>query len=234
MKITDFCFIGHVNMGPTIISKVIAKGVENPYNCNGMSSNLVYYILYDSNKKIYTLGENGIESAFGKHILSTRNQITVDEYQKFLKQLSETFLPEKEETKSNRLKLSPQKEQKFIDLVKMGDYPDEQIADMLGMTKAQVKNKKCYLRKRGVIGDSQTKKLNKDAVEERKENIKVGSEPTAQVLNSVAVGAEKMRAEKVRVATTLAAAILAVETDMPDAQLAERAVNITNEILKLI
>lgn len=127
MEITDFCFLGHAVLGPRIISKIEQKGVINKTHKNGDNINLVYFVHKYSSKNIYEIECAGKDSAWGKHILSTRTNITVDGFQKFLKDLSEVFIPE-ESKKRIKKKFTKEQTQKIIDLYKIGTSIKE-IAD---------------------------------------------------------------------------------------------------------
>lgn len=224
MEITDFCFLGHAVLGPRIISKIVQKGVLNPTHIQGNDVNRVYYV----GKMVhgYQIMEEGKDAAFGKHILGSRYVVTVDGFQGFLKQLAEVFLPEKKPRK----RISNDKQQKIIDMVKAG-IPSSEIAQQLNMKPASLHSKVYQLRKKGLLPKVEEMKIEamaKKVHEKVEEPTEVGKISTVQNVMTIELGT------RVKSAITLAAAMLVMGVEFTDDQLAERAVNITDKILERI
>lgn len=224
MEITDFCFLGHAVLGPRIISKIVQKGVLNPTHIQGNDVNRVYYV--GKMVRGYQIMEEGKDAAFGKHILGSRYVVTVDGFQGFLQQLAEVFLPEKKPRK----RMSDEKQQKIIDMVKAG-IPSSEIAQQLNMKPASLHSKVYQLRKKGLLPKVEEMKIeamSKKAHEKVEEPTEVGKISTIQNVTNVELGT------RVKSAIMLASAMLVMGVDFTDDQLAERAVNITDKILERI
>ena len=224
MEITDFCFLGHAVLGPRLISKIVQKGVLNPTHIQGNDVNRVYYV--GKMVRGYQIMEEGKDSAFGKHILSSRYVVTVDGFQGFLQQLAEVFLPEKKPRK----RMSDDKQQKIIDMVKAG-IPSSEIAQQLNMKPASLHSKVYQLRKKGLLPKVEEMKIEamaKKAHEKVEEPTEVGKISTVQNVTNIELGT------RVKSAITLAAAMLVMGVEFTDDQLAERAVNIADKILERI
>lgn len=224
MEITDFCFLGHAVLGPRIISKIVQKGVLNPTHIQGNDVNRVYYV--GKMVRGYQIMEEGKDAAFGKHILGSRYVVTVDGFQGFLQQLAEVFLPEKKPRK----RMSDDKQQKIIDMVKVG-IPSSEIAQQLNMKPASLHSKVYQLRKKGLLPKVEEMKIEamaKKAHEKVEEPTEVGKISTVQNVMTIELGT------RVKSAITLAAAMLVMGVEFTDDQLAERAVNITDKILERI
>lgn len=224
MEITDFCFLGHAVLGPRIISKIVQKGVLNPTHIQGNDVNRVYYV--GKMVRGYQIMEEGKDAAFGKHILGSRYVVTVDGFQGFLQQLAEVFLPEKKPRK----RMSDEKQQKIIDMVKAG-IPSSEIAQQLNMKPASLHSKVYQLRKKGLLPKVEEMKIeamSKKAHEKVEEPTEVGKISTVQNVTNVELGT------RVKSAIMLASAMLVMGVDFTDDQLAERAVNIMDKILERI
>lgn len=224
MEITDFCFLGHAVLGPRIISKIVQKGVLNPTHIQGNDVNRVYYV--GKMVRGYQIMEEGKDAAFGKHILGSRYVVTVDGFQGFLQQLAEVFLPEKKPRK----RMSEDKQQKIIDMVKAG-IPSSEIAQQLNMKPASLHSKVYQLRKKGLLPKVEEMKIEamaKKAHEKVEEPTEVSKIGTVQNVMTIELGM------RVKSAITLAAAMLVMGVEFTDDQLAERAVNITDKILERI
>lgn len=249
MEITDFCFLGHAVLGPRIISKIEQKGVINNTHKNGDNISQVYYVQKDIKKNIYYVECSGKDSSIGKHILSTRTNITVDEFQKFLQDLSGVFLPQEPE-KRKRQVMPEEKVQKIVDMVKVG-YSTREIADKLKIDVKVLQNKLAYLRHQGVIPyamnrknvkpmnaptdiPEETKKEPQEQIQEPTPDVTKEVVNTAQALGLTSTAVEIERWKKVEMACKLAAAMLVMGVEFTDEQLAKRSVGITNEILKLV
>lgn len=243
MELTDFCFIGHVTIGPRIIGKLEQKGVLNKTNIRGEQSSRVYYVWRNPKNGKYEIASDGSNSSFGKHILSVREVITVDSYQNFLQRLSEVFIPE-EPKKRTKKEFTDEQTQKIIDLYKIGT-PIKEIAEAFPNREYKsVYNKIQYLKRMGklpsIVKEKEVQKEEQKTVEpEQKPEPQPEQKPLEiEDIPEVAhkVGALMMCELNLRVksAITLAAAMLVMGVDFTDEQLATRAVGITDKILEKI
>ena len=224
MELTDFCFVGHVTIGPRIIGKLEQKGVLNKTNIRGEQNSRVYYVWRNPKNGKYEIASEGVQSAFGKHILSIRENITVDIYQNFLQRLSEVFIPE-EPKKRTKKEFTKEQTQKIIDLYKIGTSIKE-IADKFpNRDYKAIYNRIQYLKRLGRLPSNTQEKEAKleDVIE-----TSIGMVSKTQAVIDLKLNL------RVKSAVSLAAAMLVMGVEYTDDQLAERAVSIADKILTKI
>jgi predicted DNA-binding protein YlxM (UPF0122 family) len=219
MEITDFFFLGHNVIGPRICSKIEQKGVRNPMKLIGENSSKVYFV-QKSKTNIFTLHSEGKETPFGKHIVSKRKQITVDEFQSFLKELSELVLPAPK--KGNRF---TDKQVEDIIRMVMEGYTSDEIAKKIGVKTTAISSKIYQLRSKNLLPSKE--ECRAILKEKNKGN---GNVEEKGVVNNSIVERQKQKAfiAKDIVCQLLSTGIM----HGSDKEIAIRACNIAEEILK--
>ena len=245
MEITDFCFLGHAVLGPRIIAKIEQKGVTNKERITGTDANRVYYV--GKTKDGYQVCGDGKDSAFGKHILSSRDNITVDEFQHFLQEFANVFIPEKEKKRKYEV-MSDNKVQRIIEMVKCGCTHTEMVNE-LHIDSKKLSNKLCYLRKKGLIpsvNDSKIERMAKEVhtepksepkPEPKKAEVEIGDNELFSIPEIAKKASELAINEmniKINSSVMLAAAMLVMGVDFTDEQIAFKAVNISDIIFNKI
>lgn len=244
MELTDFCFVGHVTIGPRIIGKLEQKGVLNKTNIRGEQNSRVYYVWHNPKNGKYEIASEGVQSAFGKHILEIRENITVDIYQNFLQRLSEVFIPE-EPKKRTKKEFTEEQTQKIIDLYKIGT-PIKEIAEQFpNRDYKAVYNRIQYLKRKGKLPSNvqekepqeQKEECTQQSIEKDNKDVAEAVVDTSDVVDIVKKTQEVMMLElnlRIKSAVSLAAAMLVMGVEYTDDQLAERAVSIADKILEKI
>ena len=226
MEITDFYFVGHSIIGPRICSKVYQKGVRNPMNLIGENSSKVYFV-QKSKTNIFTLYSEGKETPFGQHIISKRKQITVDEFQSFLKELSEIVLPEPK--KGNRF---TNKQVEDIIRMVMDGYTSCEIANKLGVKTVSISSKVHQLRLKNIIPSKEECKLfveNKKKLSKNVENGVLNNEVNSVVSDDNML---KRRIRKAFIAKDIACKLISTGIMYNNKELAIKSCDIAEEILK--
>ena len=219
MEITDFFFLGHNVIGPRICSKIEQKGVRNPMNLIGENSSKVYFV-QKSKTNIFTLHCEGKESPFGKHIISKRKQITVDEFQNFLKELSELVLPEPK--KGNRF---TDKQVEDIIRMVMEGYTSDEIAKKIGVKTTAISSKIYQLRSKNLLPSKEECRAILKEKNKGNENVEEKS-----VANDLML---KRKMQKSFIAKDIVCQLLSTGIIRgSDKEIAIRACNIAEEILK--
>lgn len=239
MELTDFCFVGHVTIGPRIISKLEQKGVLNKTNIRGEQNSRVYYVVKNKNGT-YEIASEGVQSAFGKHILEIRENITVDIYQNFLQRLSDVFIPEEPKKRTKR-EFTEEQTQKIIDLYKIGT-PIKEIADKFpNRDYKAIYNRIQYLKRLGRLPSNVEEKevqKRKEAHEqkpiEKEDKLEDVVETSVGMVRKTQAVVDLTLNLRVKSAVSLAAAMLVMGVEYTDDQLAERAVSIADKILTKI
>lgn len=219
MEITDFFFLGHNVIGPRICSKIEQKGVRNPMSLIGENSSKVYFV-QKSKTNIFTLHSEGKETPFGQHIISKRKQITVDEFQTFLKELSELVLPAPK--KGNRF---TDKQVEDIIRMVMEGYTSDEIAKKIGVKTTAISSKIYQLRSKNLLPSKE--ECRAILKEKNKGN---GNVEEKGVVNNSIVERQKQKAfiAKDIVCQLLSTGIM----HGSDKEIAIRACNIAEEIIK--
>jgi len=219
MEITDFFFLGHNVIGPRICSKIEQKGVRNPMNLIGENSSKVYFV-QKSKTNIFTLHCEGKETPFGKHIISKRKQITVDEFQTFLKELSELVLPAPK--KGNRF---TDKQVEDIIRMVMDGYTSDEIAKKIGVKTTAISSKIYQLRSKNLLPSKEECKA--ILKEKNKGN---GNVEEKSVANDLML---KRKMQKSFIAKDIVCQLLSTGIiHGSDKEITIRACNIAEEILK--
>lgn len=239
MELTDFCFVEHVTIGPRIISKLEQKGVLNKTKIRGEQNSRVYYVVKNKNGT-YEIASEGVQSAFGKHIISIRENITVDIYQNFLQRLADVFIPE-EPKKRTRREFTNEQTQKIIDLYKIG-MPVKEIAEQFpNRDYKAVYNRIQYLKRKGKLPSNVHEKEAQNRKEEYEQQPIEKEDKLEEIVETSVDMVSKTQAVidlklnlRVKSAVSLAAAMLVMGVEYTDDQLAERAVNIADKILTKI
>ncbi len=219
MEITDFFFLGHNVIGPRICSKIEQKGVRNPMRLIGENSSKVYFV-QKSKTNVFTLYSEGKETPFGQHIISKRKQITVDEFQNFLKELSEIVLPEPK--KGNRF---TNKQVEDIIRMVMEGHTSEEIAKKIGVKTTAISSKIYQLRSKNLLPSKEECKALLKEKNKGDENIEEKS-----VVNDSMF---KRKIQKTFIAKDIVCQLLSTGIiHGSDKEIAIRACNIAEEILK--
>lgn len=234
MELTDFCFVGHVTIGPRIISKLEQKGVLNKTNIRGEQNSRVYYVWRNPKNGKYEIASEGVQSAFGKHILEIRENITVDIYQNFLQRLSEVFIPE-EPKKRTKKEFTEEQTQKIIDLYKIGT-PIKEITDKFpNRDYKAIYNRIQYLKRLGRLPSNvQEKEAYEQKLIEKEDKLEDVVETSVGMVRKTSAVMDLTLNLRVKSAVSLAAAMLVMGVEYTDDQLAERAVSIADKILTKI
>lgn len=217
MEITDFFFLGHNVIGPRICSKIEQKGVRNPMKLIGENALKVYFV-QKSKTNIFTLHCEGKETPFGQHIISKRKQITVDEFQGFLKELSEIVLPEPK--KGNRF---TNKQVEDIIRMVMEGYTSEEIAKKIGVKTTAISSKIYQLRLKNLLPSKKECKALLKGVNKGSVNVEEKS-----VVNDLAF---TRKIQKTFIAKDIACKLISTGIIYGDKELAIKACNIAEEIL---
>ena len=219
MEITDFFFLGHNVIGPRICSKIEQKGVRNPMKLIGENALKVYFV-QKSKTNIFTLHCEGKETPFGQHIISKRKQITVDEFQGFLKELSEIVLPEPK--KGNRF---TNKQVEDIIRMVMEGYTSKDIAKKIGVKTVSISSKVHQLRSKNLLPSKEECKALLKEKNKGNENVEEKS-----VANDLML---KRKMQKAFIAKDIVCQLLSTGIiHGGDKEIAIRACNIAEEILK--
>ena len=219
MEMTDFFFLGHSTIGPRICSKIEQKGVRNPMRLIGENSSKVYFV-QKSKTNVFTLYSEGKETPFGQHIISKRKQITVDEFQNFLKELSEIVLPEPK--KGNRF---TNKQVEDIIRMVMEGHTSEEIAKKIGVKTTAISSKIYQLRSKNLLpSKEECKALLKD---KNKCDVNVEEKSVSNDLMF------KRKMQKAFIAKDIVCQLFSTGIiHGSDKEIAIRACNIAEEILK--
>ena len=219
MEMTDFFFLGHSTIGPRICSKIEQKGVRNPMRLIGENSSKVYFV-QKSKTNVFTLYSEGKETPFGQHIISKRKQITVDEFQSFIKELSEIVLPEPK--KGNRF---TNKQVEDIIRMVMEGHTFEEIAKKIGVKTTAISSKIYQLRSKNLLPSKEECKALLKEKNKGNENVEEKS-----VVNDLMF---KRKIQKALIAKDIVCQLFSTGIiHGSDKEIAVRACNISEEILK--
>lgn len=226
MEITDFYFVGHSIIGPRICSKIGQKGVRNPMKLIGENSSRIYFVQKSKNN-IFTLYSEGKETPFGQNIIQKRKQITVDRFQNFLLELSKVVLPEMK--KVNRF---TNKQVEDIIRMVMDGYTSCEIANKLGVKTVSISSKVHQLRLKNIIPSKEECKLFVEKKKKLSKYVKNGvlSNQVDSVVSDDNVLNRRIR--KAFMAKDIACKLISTGIIYGDKELAIKACNIAEEILK--
>lgn len=220
MDISDYCFLGNKFFGNTLVKKLEKLGIENKWEVDGFNERYIYYIWKNKNK-LEISGDNK-DSSFGKHILSTRKIIDINNWQKFSKELDSKDNIETFKTLKNMSKIKIFTDEVLDEVVRLynSGYKIEEIASTLHLKETSLTQKICELRKSGkIIGYNKDKRVeNKESQNEVKEENK------KRYLSDF----DKVRLD---LAKTFVATMLYNKTSLTDNKLAKKAINIADELI---